>query len=105
MTRTVNRMKMPDTFKLMKLVEAEYVSSKKSDAKFAEHAAKTLGVIVTTYNVEAARESQGIPANHALEGRGGSGKMRAMEQRIVALEVRQGALEARLESHIAALGG
>ena len=66
MTRTQVNLKLGDSFKLMKLLEAEYVEKKLTDIQFAEYATQQLGFGVNSDHVYNRRTQLGIAATRTV---------------------------------------
>jgi len=66
MARVQVNLKLGDSFKLMKLLEAEYVEKKLTDIQFAEYATQQLGFGVNSDHVFNRRTQLGIPATRTV---------------------------------------
>lgn len=62
-----NRLSRGESFKLMKLVEAEYSTYAVSDREFAEYASKTLGFPISPSSVLSCRNEFDIPPTRELK--------------------------------------
>lgn len=62
-TRQINKLKHADQFKLMKLVEAEFIERRQTDDEFAAYAAEKLGFKINGNNVFSARHALGIESS------------------------------------------
>lgn len=66
MTRMQVNLKLGDSFKLMKLLEAEYTEKKLTDIQFAEYATHQLGFSVNSDHVFNRRTQLGIAATRTV---------------------------------------
>jgi hypothetical protein len=92
--KTRNDLTLDKQYKLMQLVERDYVTRRQTDEEFAAYATETLGFFVNGNNVFGARRALGIdaPRNVATNT--------ALESRVLLLEKRLAELEAHFHNHI-----
>ena len=105
MTRTQVNLKLGDSFKLMKLIEAEYVEKKLTDIQFAEYATHQLGFGVNSDHVFNRRTQLGIAATRTVAAAENKVNKKnsdkdALFDMICALEARVVALEKLLVSDV-----
>jgi hypothetical protein len=95
MTKRMTTLCLADSFKLMKLLEAEYVHKKLSDIDFAEYAATTLKLPINADHIYNRRVQLEIPATRTAataENKKKNDKdalfemIRMLEERVVTLE-------------------
>lgn len=96
-----NTLKMNGQIKLADLMRLKYAESGQNDVEFAKYATEALGFQISGGNVRGIRDALGIESNFESGGRGGQKK----DRELVELRQRVGALEAKLETLIAELGG
>jgi len=90
----VNTLDGAQRFKLMKLVEAEYVSAGLHDPEFAVKASAELGFTVTRANVQGARDALEIESTLDAEKR----MRREPQTRLDRIETRLAAVEAWIKA-------
>lgn len=93
MARKQATLGLNDSFRLMKLLEAEYTARGETDAQFAVYASGVLGVEVNIHHVFNRRSQMGITSNKTIAApKNKKDKdamfelVRALEQRVVFLE-------------------
>lgn len=95
MTKRMTTLCLADSFKLMKLLEAEYVHKKLSDIDFAEYAATTLKLPINADHIYNRRVQLEIPATRTAATAENKKKndrdalfemIRMLEERVVILE-------------------
>jgi hypothetical protein len=87
--RTVHRLTMLESAKLMTYIEQNYTTNAMTDSQFAEKASEHLGFLIISHHVEVRRKALDIPATTPVR----TPSLETMFEIVRELELRVAALE------------